>query len=642
MAVEPTPLRSLGTRGDDGCVLLRDVNLDYLDGGEDAVLKIISEASDLRSTSDELMRQADSWAQTYHLHSARANVMRSLEVPRTARVLEIGAGCGAITRYLGETCASVDALEPVPVRAAAARARTRDLDNVEVFVGDLADVPADAAYDVIVVIGVLEYVGAGSDDRAPYLDFLRGIRDRLVDGGTLVLAIENQLGAKYLAGSPEDHSSRVFDSLEGYPAGSPARTFSQRQLREMFDAAGLDPTFRVAFPDYKITRAVFGEFPDKVRSLLHRIPQFPSPDWAAPRPQLADEQSLWRSLVAAGLEFETGNSFLVLAEKGTPKHQLWPTDVAARFYSMGRRARLSAETVVRIQGDGVRFVREPLTEDKPQPEDRFAIVGSDHPYEPGQDLLEYVAKNRDVDLPAVLAEWQAKISEGRTGDDAGTLDIVPHNLIRRSDGTLRVIDVELVGSVAHDQIVRRGLFWMAHHIARASAGDRWAKAQTVRDIAIQLGVAAGLDARGDWLEEALVEELGVQLEVQNGPQLGMTEQQWAQKFEADLRRGLDQRLADLPLGDRLPDRYRALGEQLAADRRAADEAAQRLQDAIAGVRKDLETAQARYQELLSSRAVQLADKYRHGLERALPTGTARRELFRRVTGAPRRDEQPLD
>ena len=67
----------------------------------------------------------------------------------------------------------------------------------------------------------------------------------------------------------------------------------------------------------------------------------------------------------------------------------------------------------------MRFVREPLTEDKPQPEDRFAVVASDHPYEPGQDLLEYVAKNPDVDLPAVLAEWQAKIGEGAPATTPG-------------------------------------------------------------------------------------------------------------------------------------------------------------------------------------------------------------------------------
>jgi len=128
------------------------------------------------------------------------------------------------------------------------------------------------------------------------------------------------------------------------------------------------------------------------------------------------------------------------------------------------------------------------------------------------------------------------------GDDAETLDIVPHNLILRADGALRVIDVELVGRVPNAQIVRRGLFWMAYHVVRASPAGRWGDARTVRDVAVQLGEAAGLDAHGDWLEMALREELAVQLEVQNGPPLGLTDQEWAQQFEIDLRARLDERL----------------------------------------------------------------------------------------------------
>ena len=164
----------------------------------------------------------------------------------------------------------------------------------------------------------------------------------------------------------------------------------------------------------------------------------------------------------------------------------------------------------------------------------------------------------------------------------------------------------------------------------------------MRDVAVQLGVAAGLDERGDWLELALIEELGVQMEIQNVPQLGLTEEQWAKRFEADMRRGLDRRLADFPLGDRLPDRYRALGERAAADRVAADATAQRLQDAIAGVRAELAAAEVRYQALLNSRAVTLARKCRTGLDVALPPGTARRGMLRRATGALRRREEPLD
>lgn len=630
MAVDPTPVRALGVQRPDGCLLLRDVGLSYRDGGENEVLRLIAQATDLTSTGDELIRGAKDWAQTYHLHPSRSNVVRCLDLPGSARVLEIGAGCGAITRYLGETCASVDALEPVPVRATAARARTRDLDTVEVFVGELSDVPAEPTYDVIVVIGVLEYVGRGGADRAPYLEFLREIRHRLVAGGTLVLAIENQLGVKYLSGAPEDHSSRVFDSLEGYPAGSPARTFSRRQLGELLADAGLDPTFRVAFPDYKMTRAVLGEFPAEVRSLLHRIPQFPSPDWAAVRPPLADERSFWRTLVEAGLEMETGNSFVVLAGNGAPS-RLWPADAAAVFYSTGRRARLAAQTVVRVEGESVRFDRQPLVPRATRPADRFVIAASDHAYEAGEDLLDHIAMRPDADLVELLTQWQGKIDERLSGDDAGTLDVVPHNLVVDEDGKLRVIDVELVGSVPREQIVRRGVYWLAHHLARISPAGRWGEAVTVGDLAVVLGGSAGLPADGSWLDTAVREELAVQLEVQNGPMLGMTVQEWTQKFEDDLRADLSSKLVDMPLGDRLPARMHAVLTLIEVERAAAASTIDGLHAELAKTRGKLAATELRHDLLANSRSVRLANYYRRGVEWALPSGTRRRDLFHRVT-----------
>ena len=54
---------------------------------------------------------------------SRANAVRALTLPTQSRVLEIGAGCGAITRYLGETFEQVDALEPMLARARVARSQ---------------------------------------------------------------------------------------------------------------------------------------------------------------------------------------------------------------------------------------------------------------------------------------------------------------------------------------------------------------------------------------------------------------------------------------------------------------------------------------------------------------------------------------
>lgn len=628
MALDPTPLRALGVRGPDGCVLLRDAEVGYRDGAEDDVLRLIAEAKDLRSTSDELIRRADGWAQTYHLHPSRANVVRCLDLPATARVLEIGAGCGAITRYLGETCASVDALEPVPVRAASARARTRDLDNVEVFVGELADVPCEPVYDVVVVIGVLEYVGNGTADRAPYIEFLRGIRDRLVDGGTLVLAIENQLGVKYLAGAPEDHTNRMFDSLEDYPSASPARTFSRRQLQALLDDAGLASSVRVAFPDYKITRAVLGEFPDPARSLLYRIPQFPSPDWMDHRPRLADEFSLWRTLVRAGLELDTGNSFVVVAGKGAAS-PLWRDGVAGVFYSVGRRTAYTAETVVEVDGDSVRFRRRAVETDGHDGDEAFTLIGSVQPYVAGEDLLDHVVRDRDADISGLIATWVGLVDEVVAREGSASLDLVPHNLVVDLRGQLQPIDVELQDHASRDQVIRRGVYWLAYRIARLSPADRWPDALTVRDLARTFGVLAGLDSDGEWLETAIREEAVVQTEIHFVPAPGDRGEATARQ-ESALREALDHTLASMPLGQRPRAAMISGNDDLLHEIRLAQQHSANLTVIRDAQQAEIDRLQAYIRErdeLNASRLLGVVRRYRAGVNRALPDGTRRREAY---------------
>ena len=430
--MQSTPVRDLGTVSASGVRLLRDVGSTYRDGAEEVALQIVSAAKDRSAASDEMVRAAVGWAQRYHFDPARANIVRCLDLPPTARVLEIGAGCGAVTRYLGERCAAVDALEPVQARAEVARVRTADLPHVDVVVGMLADVPAQPTYDVVVVIGVLEYVADGAADLAPYKGFLDDVAARLVDGGTLVLAIENRLGVKYVVGAPEDHTNRVFDSIEGYPRGGRARTFSRRELEELVAGSGLQPVTRVAFPDYKIPRAVFGELPATTRSLLHRIPEFPSPDWRAQRPRLADERSVWRTLVDAGLDREFGNSFLVLAGKGAPSG-LWPDGRGAMFWSSNRLPHLMTQTAVEIDGDSVRF-RRTVAGPHASAASTVRVVESDVPYVAGTDLPVVIADAGLAAAGPLLTEWQRQLDAAAEQDPLSLLDFVPHNMIVDAEG----------------------------------------------------------------------------------------------------------------------------------------------------------------------------------------------------------------
>jgi SAM-dependent methyltransferase len=518
----PTALRSLGERTDEGWILLRDVGSSYRDGAEEALydLLLAAEESELGSTDDTLLSRTEGWAQQYHVHPARANVVRPLTIPDGARVLEIGAGCGAVSRYLGETGAQLDALEPVPSRARVARARTRDLPNVEVFVGELSDVPEIPTYDVVIVVGVLEYVGGGSRSDDPYREFLAGIAARLVPGGTLVLAIENKLGAKYLAGAPEDHTDRVFDSVESYPHGGPARTFDRHALEALMRSAGLDPTTRVAFPDYKMTRAVLdvGALEAGHRSLLHRVPAFPSPDWASPRARGADEGLLWRSFVEAGLATETGNSFVVLARTaGGDPSGLWPEGTAGTFFSTGRRSRYAARTRLLLDGDGLRFDRQRLA---PATDGPIQVVGSVVPFQQGVDLLEAVATEEPLTaLQPLLDRWVALLDERVREDRPTPVDLLPHNLLVGPDGDLVVVDEEWTSTEAtREDVLTRGVIWLALALTQRVVPERLPGYDTVGDVARAIGRMVGLDDEGHWLSPAIEREAAFQASVQQAPE----------------------------------------------------------------------------------------------------------------------------
>jgi SAM-dependent methyltransferase len=489
---ETTPVRGLAAATVDGCRVLSEPEIGYADGAEVRLLEIVSSAADLSSSSKELSDAAADWGTSYSLAPSRANVLRALDLPADARVLEIGCGCGPITRYLGETCAVVDAVEPVPARAAVARARTRDLDTVEVFVGTLDDVPPVAAYDVVVVAGVLEFVGRGAHDPDPYLRFLRRCHAVLEDGGTVVVAIENALGVKYLAGAVEDHTNRPFDSLEGYVLESPARTFPRRTLERLLAAAGFAPgDVLSAFPDHKLARAVISDALYRTSDqLAMALPRFPSPDYVVPRLQLADEKLTWRTLVDAGVAEHFANSFVALAVKGEGR-SLWDAERLAVFFNAERQREFAVRSEVCGAPGDLSIVRTALFPD------RVSQPGVDETVRHAPARSELVVDGRD--LLQVLAEEPARRKEllrrwaDLVPDDEWIpVDLVPHNVVLTADDRLVAIDQEWrVRGYGRRQLLLRGSFLSAVQLLSYTRPERLRPAETVSDLVQAL--AADLD-----------------------------------------------------------------------------------------------------------------------------------------------------
>lgn len=132
----------------------------YSDGDivENKIADIIKNATDISIMSDELRTHCIDWPSHYYLNKDRVNLLRPFTTQlKNSDVLEIGAGCGAITRFLGECNANVFALEGSKRRASIAKSRCRNLPNVEVVSENFTEFKLDFQFDVVTLIGVLEY-----------------------------------------------------------------------------------------------------------------------------------------------------------------------------------------------------------------------------------------------------------------------------------------------------------------------------------------------------------------------------------------------------------------------------------------------------------------------------------------------------
>jgi 2-polyprenyl-3-methyl-5-hydroxy-6-metoxy-1,4-benzoquinol methylase len=536
-----TPLRELPLERFHGCRVLSQRQDEYRDGAEERVLEIISTAADRSSTSDELGAQAHTWPERYHLDPARANVLRPLTWSSNMSILEIGAGCGAITRFLAESGALVDALEPTPSRARCTRQRTDGLPDVEVFIGDTTDVPMTASYDAVVLVGVLEYVAHGRSQRSEYVDFLRMAAALVRKGGNIVLAIENRLGVKYLCGAPEDHSGRPFDSVEGYPGLTPARTFCRREIEALLRDVGMTPTVFGVFPDYKLSRLVCGDRLLEMRpDLARRIPQFPSPDWqpVAP-PRVADEARVWANLVESGLGPETANSFLVVAGSGDASTSPWPPDLLATYYPpAGRRAAYSLETSI-VQSDGTLVFKRRALRERPVDGTVDLTVESTELVE-GDDLLERMATSRDDrELAGLLDQWMAALEQALAAGALPDLDLLPHNAVLGSDGSLTFVDAKYqIAGVTRDEIIERAALVCGLRLAWRTSPERW-PVLTVEGLVLHLGGLLGLPPGGRWLVAAIDREAAFsgQVTLSSASGLGAVAQQ-RRNLELELARPL--------------------------------------------------------------------------------------------------------
>lgn len=229
----------------------------YSDGDiEDKLLEIVKTKDDL----EEVLMNENEWPILYHLSDIRKNILEWYDFNPEGTLLEIGAGCGAVTGLFCNKCKRVVANDLSKRRSTINAYRNKKYDNLEIMVSNFEDLEITEKFDYVTLIGVLEYAVYYIHSENPFVDMLKKCREYLKPGGTLFIAIENKYGMKYWAGAREDHTGGYFDGLEGYPNGSKAKTFGKDQLTKLVMDAGFSSTYYYyPLPDYKLPMEIYSD-----------------------------------------------------------------------------------------------------------------------------------------------------------------------------------------------------------------------------------------------------------------------------------------------------------------------------------------------------------------------------------------------
>lgn len=174
-------------------------------------------------------------------------------------VLEIGSGCGCITGTLCDSSKRVVSVEQSQKRARITFERHKERENLEVYAGNITDIPFEQKFDYVVLIGVLEYAQRFFLEYPTDSFFLKKIRSLLKPDGILLVAIENRYGIKYFAGANEDHLGEPYVSLGGY-SNRDVKTYGKKELEELLGNCGFPATkFYYPFPDYKLPSVIYSD-----------------------------------------------------------------------------------------------------------------------------------------------------------------------------------------------------------------------------------------------------------------------------------------------------------------------------------------------------------------------------------------------
>lgn len=442
----------------DAGVLIRKNISDFRysdgDGVENGIGAILKGVRDKSVLSEELASLQTDWPTTYYFSGNRANLLRPLEKRlASSRVLELGCGMGAVTRYIGETAKEVVAVEGSLRRGSVAALRCQDLPNVSIVIDEIKSLPESLGkFDVVTLVGVLEYAcrygGPGAER-----EVLAKARSFLKSDGILVLAIENKLGLKYLGGVPEDHlGKRWIGVTNGYREDG-VKTWSRKELLALLKEEGFAWCEQfIPLPDYKlpttiITPAGLAEEDLDLSPILdnNRRPYEHRP--------FINMGEAWDSVLAAGLLPDLADSLCFVAGLEGSSSPFEPGELVHHYgNARGLKKKYAKQIVIEKDDSKLCVRRKHLAKQEEPREEAYYQNLANEPYHKGQLLylkIRKIVMRPDWELRELFQAFEPwakpliKSADSEWKCPGQLMDFAPFNIVMDGD-RVRPFDQEWV------------------------------------------------------------------------------------------------------------------------------------------------------------------------------------------------------
>lgn len=255
-----------------------------------------------------------SWIDIKETLKYRRNSIDWLPIDKGASVLEIMSGCGVLTELLAKKAQKVTCLEKSKTKSLINAYRNQSSDNVEICMSDYATFCENnhEKYDYIIWIeGVMEHKEIAPDFNT-FEELLNDIKRLLKSNGTIVCAVKNPLGLRYLAGYPDEITGQFFKGLTGDFKEGAQTGYTRDVFLEMFQNASYkNINCYYPYPDHMFPMVIYSDdrLPQKGELLINMC------NFQKERVVLFDETSVYDTIIGKNMFEKYSNSYLVMAQK---------------------------------------------------------------------------------------------------------------------------------------------------------------------------------------------------------------------------------------------------------------------------------------------------------------------------------------